>query len=206
MAPRTKNDELTYFDEFSRLPRPLVLTALQVTSFAAHFLDLNEPKSFQWPEFLRGINEYRGGDLTLDKFQSNSIHQQEATVSTMVDRIVGFLRTVLSVALRQEDIDALHKSIELTFTDLKTAKEKGWADFSGSSTSHNSSWQYRVQFAFPNPHLEDFFYSLVTTINLEANIREEHSWWGLTSSTRRNFSAKIDAMQLIVIKGFRDPR
>ncbi|KAL0060785.1 hypothetical protein AAF712_012428 [Marasmius tenuissimus] len=190
MAPRTKNDELTYFDEFSRLPRPLVLTALQVTSFAAHFLDLNEPKSFQWPEFLRGINEYRGGDLTLDKFQSNSIHQQEATVSTMVERMVGFLRTVLSVALRQEDIDALHKSIELTFTDLKTAKEKGWADFSGSSTS--SQLVLAV--------------SLVTTINLEANIREEHSWWGLTSSTRRNFSAKIDAMQLIVIKGFRDPR
>ena len=41
---------------------------------------------------------------------------------------------------------------------------------------------------------------MVTTIKLEANvnIKEEKEWWGLVSSSSRNFSATIDAMELVV--------
>ncbi|KAK7028206.1 hypothetical protein VNI00_014896 [Paramarasmius palmivorus] len=199
-------EDTVYFDQFSKLPPNLVITAIEVTKFAAHFVNLEEPKSFQWQRFLdEGINKYPGNDLSMDKFQSNTINQQTATVQTMVDKIVDFLKVVLSVALGEQDIAALAKNIETTFTDLKTAKDNGWADFSKSSSSHNSSWQYRVQFAFPNPDLPNFFYSLVTTIKLEADIQEESSWWGLQSSTRKNFSAAIDAMELIVLQGFKDP-
>ncbi|KAK7032131.1 hypothetical protein VNI00_013305 [Paramarasmius palmivorus] len=211
-------EDPVYFDQFSKLPPNLVITAIEVTKFAAHYVNLEDPKSFKWQEFLDGINSYPGklivpnslqikcDDLAMDKFQNNTINQQTATVQTMVDKIVDFLRVVLSVALSGADIAALAKNIETTFTDLRTAKENGWADFSKSSSSNNSSWQYRVQFAFPNPDLPDYFYSLVTTIKLEADIKEESSWWGLESSTQKNFSAVIDAMQLIVSQGFKDPR
>ncbi|KAJ3878657.1 delta-endotoxin CytB [Lentinula edodes] len=195
----------TTFNQFSKLPANLVTTAIQVLQFSAHFVDLKEPKTFHWDQFLDGINSYKGDDLTFDKYQNNTINQQSATVSIMVDKIVDFLRVVLSVALSEEDISALSKNIETTFTNLKEAKDNGWADFSTSSSSSNSSWEYRVLFAFPNPDLPDFFYSLVTTIKLEADIQEESSWWGLESSTRKNFAATIDAMELVVLKGFKDP-
>ncbi|KAJ3853985.1 delta-endotoxin CytB [Lentinula lateritia] len=217
------SDESTTFNQFSKLPENLVTTAIQVLQFSAHFVDLKEPKTFHWDQFLDGINSYKGmlinalclsdrglltrlgDDLTFDKYQNNTINQQSATVSIMVDKIVDFLRVVLSVALSEEDISALSKNIETTFTNLKEAKDNGWADFSTSSSSSNSSWEYRVLFAFPNPDLPDFFYSLVTTIKLEADIQEESSWWGLESSTRKNFAATIDAMELVVLKGFKDP-
>ncbi|GAW06465.1 volvatoxin A2 precursor [Lentinula edodes] len=179
------SDESTTFNQFSKLPENLVTTAIQVLQFSAHFVDLKEPKTFHWDQFLDGINNYKGDDLTFDKYQNNTINQQSATVSIMVDKIVDFLRVVLSVALSEEDISALSKNIETTFTNLKEAKDNGWADFSTSSSSSNSSWEYRVLFAFPNPDLPNFFYSLVTTIKLEADIQEESSWWGLESRLQR---------------------
>ncbi|THU89956.1 volvatoxin A2 precursor [Dendrothele bispora CBS 962.96] len=199
------DDTPAYFNEFSKLPANLVTTSLQVMKFTGRFVKLQDPKSFDWSGLQNAINAYKGDDLTFDKFKENTINQSEATVSTMVDKIVDFLRIVLSVVLNPQDVAALRKNIETTFTDLKTAKDNGWADFSKSSSGQNSSWEYRVLFAFPNPDLPDFFYSLVTTIKLEANIKEESSWWGLQSSTSKNFSAAIDAMELVVMKGFKDP-
>ncbi|KAJ3893047.1 delta-endotoxin CytB [Lentinula edodes] len=214
----------TTFNQFSKLPQNLVMTAVQVMQFSGHFVDLKQPKRFHWDQFLNGINSYKGmsvncvtvfrlrltllvlgDDLTFDKYQNNTINQQSATVSTMVDKIVDFLRVVLSIALTKEDIDALTKNIDTTFRNLREAKDHGWADFSTSNSSSNSSWEYRVLFAFPNPDLPDFFYSLVTTIKLEADIKEESSWWGLQHSDRRNFAATIDAMELVVLRGFKNP-
>ncbi|EPQ51531.1 delta-endotoxin CytB [Gloeophyllum trabeum ATCC 11539] len=181
---------------------------MQVMKFSGRYVHLEngeEKKWFDWENFHKAINDYKGDDLTFDKFKSNKINQQTATVSTMVDKIVTFLRDALSVVLSAKDITALTASITTTFTNLKEAKDNGWADFSKSSSAENSSWEYRVLFAFPNPDLPDFFYSLVTTIKLEADIKEESSWWGLQSSTSKNFSSAIDAMELVVMKGFRDP-
>ncbi|KAF9052236.1 volvatoxin A2 precursor [Hymenopellis radicata] len=198
----------TSFNEFSKLPENLVPTSVQVMKFCGHYVRLEnaeDKKWFDWEGFKNAIDDYKGVDLTFDKFNSNRINQQTATVKTMVDKIVAFLRDALSVELDSKDVPALKANIETTFTNLKAAKDNGWADFSKSSDSENSSWEYRVLFAFPNPDRSTFFYSLVTTIKLEADIKEESSWWGLQSSTSKNFSSSIDAMELVVKKGFRDP-
>ncbi|KAK7032130.1 hypothetical protein VNI00_013304 [Paramarasmius palmivorus] len=216
-------EEPTYFHEIFKLPEDLVHTAQQVTSFAVHFVDINQPRAFQFQRFLDGINNYSGkpitlrsprtnvdisvhlgNELTMDKFQSNTVNQQNATVSTMVDKIVDYLRVVFGVTLSDDIVGELSKNIEETFTDLKTSQTHGWANSSKSSSSRNS-WQYRLHFAFPNPDLPNFFYSGLATINVEADIEEESSWWGLRSNTQKNFSAAIDAMELIVQKGFEDP-
>jgi hypothetical protein len=95
--------------------------------------------------------------------------------------------------------------IETTFTRLETAHREGFASFSKETTGHNSSWEYRIVFAFPNPGDDQDFYSLVTTIYLTADIADESAWWGIQSSTSHNFGAKVTAMQLVVTKGFKDP-
>ncbi|KAJ3871252.1 delta-endotoxin CytB [Lentinula edodes] len=128
----------TTFNQFSKLPQNLVMTAMQVMQFSGNFVDLKQPKTFHWDQFLNGINNYKGiltllvlgDDLTFDKYQNNTINQQSATVSTMVDKIVDFLCVVLSVALTKKDISALGKNIETTFTNLEKARDNGWADFS----------------------------------------------------------------------------
>jgi len=185
-----------------------VPSSIQVMKFSSHFVHVGndtDDNYFNWGAFQKAVSDYKGDDLTFDKFKSNRINQSESTVKVMVDKIVAFLRDVLSILLPESEILALAATIESTFTNLKNAQSNGWADFSKSKSGENSSWEYRVLFAFPNPDLPDFFYSLVTTIKLEANIKEESSWWGLVGSSSRNFSAQIDAMELVVLKGFKDP-
>ena len=119
----------------------------------------------------------------------------------MVEKIVKLLGEGLNVTLDATDIAAMKTNIETTFTNLSHSEESGFASYSKTDT--NTSWQYRIVFAFPNPDLPTYFYSLVTTIELAADIQEKSGWFGITGSSKKNFSAKIDAMQLVVNKEFR---
>jgi hypothetical protein len=194
------------FDAYSKLPEHLVATSKQVMKFAGHYVKIEgDSKSFDWQGFHQSVNNYRGDELTFDKLKDNTINQSEATVTVMVEKIVAFLKTVLNVVLSAADVASLTANIEATFTNLEVAYNEGFASFSKSSSSYNSSWEYRIVFAMPNPDLVNDFYSLVTTIELTADIKEKSSWWGLVGSTKKNFGAHITAMQLVVTKGFRDP-
>jgi len=189
------------FDDYDKLPANLVPTSKQVMKFSGRYLDTDTNK-FDWTNFKKAIDNYSGEDLTFDLYKNTTINQSSATVKVMTDKIVAFLRDALRVLI---DATELAATIEATFLNLKEASEKGWANFSSSSSSQNSSYTYRVQFSFPNPNLPSDFYSLVSTIKLEANIKEESGWWGLTSSTEKNFAAIIDGLRLVVTEGFKAP-
>jgi len=168
-------------------------------------LEKDDKRWFDWTAFKAAVDGYTGDDLTFDKFKTTTIAQSESTVKTMVDKIVKFLVTALSVIMDDAAIRSLTSTIEATYTNLKEKSSNGFLDFNKSSDGHNSSWEYRIQFAFPNPDLPEFFYSLVTTIKLQADVTEEKAWWGLVGSSSKNFSATIDAMELVVMKGFKNP-
>lgn len=171
-----------------------------------HDKETNKDKRwFDWDSFKTSVQQYDGDDLTFDKFKHNTIASSQSTVKIMVDKIVKFLVEALSVVLDESAIKSLSATIETTFTSLKEKSSNGFLDFSKSNDGHNSSWEYRIQFAFPNLDLPDYFYSLVTTIMLEADVSNESEWWGLVASSSKNFSATIDAMELVVMKGFKKP-
>ena len=197
----------TEFDAFSKLPADLVPTSFQVMKFAGKYLKVegDGKRWFDWAGFNSAVGNYQGDDLTLDKFKNTTIAQSNNTVDTIVNKIVDFLIKALSIALNPTSIAAIAATIEATYTNLKEESSEGFLDFNKSSDGHNSSWEYRIQFAFPDENLPEYFYSLVTTILLVADIKEESGWWGLTSSTSKNFSATIDAMELVVKKGFTNP-
>lgn len=174
--------------------------------YAGAYVKLEDEKRwFDWKSFKASIDGYQGDDLTFDKFKNTTIASSQSTVSTMVEKIVKFLVEALNIVLDENTIKSLTATIETTFTNLKEKSSNGFLDFSKSSDGHNSSWEYRIQFAFPNLDLPDFFYTLVTTIKLEADVVSESGWWGLTGSSSKNFSATIDAMELVVMKGFKNP-
>ncbi|KAH9950689.1 delta-endotoxin CytB [Amylocystis lapponica] len=202
-GPKLPNDPERTFDTFSKLPATLVPTSLQVMKFSGSYVKVEgDKKAFDWSAFKAAIDAYKGDNLTFDKFKNTTIVSSEVRVKVMTDKIAKFLLDALSVVI---DITELAATIEATFTNLKKAKENGWADFMKSNNEGNSSWEYRIAFTVPNHDLPTYFYSLVTTIKLVADIKEESSWWGLTSSTSKNFSATIDAMELVVEQGFKSP-
>lgn len=199
-------DDQTYFNTIFEIPESLKPTAWQIVNFASCFVevDAEDKKSFQWGNFTDAVNAYGGDDLTVSKYQNTNIHQETATVDTMVQKITAYLQGALSVTLGDKDIEYLTDHIKDTFTNLKETQEHGWADF--SKTIHGySSWEYRLVVAFPNPDLQEYFYALVTTIDIKADILEESTWWGLSRSTKKDFSAGINVMELAVKDGFKNP-
>nr|QJI08297.1 delta-endotoxin [Beauveria bassiana] len=194
------------FDIFSKLPSHLVHTSSQVMAYAGDYLKLEtEGKWYDWTSFKQSLDQYKGDDITFDKYKEVTIDQHERTVKIMVDQIVKYLVDVLSVTPSAAELKALTVTIQATFTTLKEKSSHGWLNFSSTTDHHNSSWEYRIQFAFPNPDIPDYFYALITTIKLEADITDESEWWGLVFFTKKSFSAEIKAMELIVKEGFKDP-
>ncbi|KAG7446913.1 Volvatoxin A2 in monoclinic crystal [Guyanagaster necrorhizus] len=184
------------FDVVIKLREDLRSTSVQILHFTDHYVHL-DPKSFDWSGFKAAIDKYTGSDLSFDLYKTTTISQSDATIAQFLLQALGVVA----------DLNELTRTIDMTFTNLKSAKKNGWANFSSSSVQGNSSWEYRVLFALPNEDVhETAFYSLVTTIKLEADIEHEESWWGLQSSIKKNFSAIIDSMRLFVVKGFKDPR
>ncbi|KAJ8082540.1 hypothetical protein PM082_008395 [Marasmius tenuissimus] len=205
----TTQDGSIYFEgQYSKLPRPLVPTAHQLNSFASHFVDPNEPKAFKWREFMQALEKYPGDDIDVNDSKKELIPQQEMTVSDMAGKIAIFLRDASTLDLRPDEVIALRKSLETTFTSLKKARDDGWADFSKSNSSSelDSSWEYRFQFALgTNRAFPDDPYISVVTIKLEANIKEMESWWGLQSDTKKTLAGMCDVMEFRVGKDFKDP-
>ncbi|KZT27132.1 delta-endotoxin CytB [Neolentinus lepideus HHB14362 ss-1] len=170
------------------LSEDIIPISIQVVKFCDLYVKTHEEsgqKYFDSQGFLKALSDC--DDITFDKYKTSVMNQSEATVVTMVDKIVTFL-----------------KDSSWTFTNLNMVKEYCWADFAKSAHG-SSSWEYRMAVVFPNPDLPHHFYGAVTTIKLEANIQEESGWWGLSSSTSKNFSAHIDVLELVVEKGFRAP-
>jgi hypothetical protein len=181
--------------------------AAQVLRFSGRYVKADQDKGliFSWNDFLQALNSLTGDSLTFDEAQTQLINQQEATVDVMVQKIVDFLKKVLNVVI---DVSALTARIESTFTNLKTEATNGFLQFQTSKNSKNSSWEYRVLFAVdPHPENPDAnrFYSLVTTIEIGADITEETGWWGLTANTKKNFYANITGIELVVRDDFKAP-
>ncbi|KAF6817203.1 hypothetical protein CPLU01_13650 [Colletotrichum plurivorum] len=150
-------------DAFSKLPHALVPASIEVAKYARAYVNSRPTKT--------SSKAHAGDDLVFNKFKSTTIAPSESTVQIMAERIVKFLFDVLSVSMQEGDIRALISTIEATFINLKEKSSNGFLDFNNSNDGHNSSWEYRIQPAFPIPDKPEYFYSLVTTIKLGAPMR-----------------------------------
>ncbi|KAF9258011.1 delta-endotoxin CytB [Marasmius fiardii PR-910] len=218
------------FDSLSKLEPGLVPTALQVSKFASHYLHIEtNPRWFDWDSFIQAISRYAGDDLVLVAIEDRQPMSSDSSsgrylfkiasndpsalprapplgipipVTEIVDWIAYIITSVVGMPF---DRPPVHAIVENAFTNLKWATESGFADFHSSSTGTNSSYEYRVQFAAPIGGSSDLFLSFVSTLALEADIKTESSWWGLTSSTEAKFVARIVGIKVRVTKGFMDP-
>ncbi|KAM5534739.1 hypothetical protein V8D89_011603 [Ganoderma adspersum] len=193
---------VTSFDEFSKLPPPLFPAAAKIMKLSNAYVVFNDAQKvtgFNWGGFKDAIVAHPGTDLAFDKLQSTSITNQTASVDDMSSKIAQFL--VDTFALRSNNTDGLKAQINSAFNNLDKKEKSGWFS-SYKNEGHGSSWEYRIVFALPNPDHADWFYSVVSTIKLTADILETQGWFGLTSESRHNFTADITAMELVVNKSY----
>jgi len=195
-----KNDP---FQPIDALPNELKPASMQVLKFSQRYLKLETDKKwFDWAGFKKAADDYPGSDLVIAKFNQSTIIQQSQTASVMVDKVAKFLSEAFSASIDKSKIAAI---ILNTFTNLKEKGGSGFMQFSSNKEKNNSSWEYRVLFSVPFENDGAYFYSLVTTITITADVVEQSSWWGLTSSTSKNFGVEINIAELVVEKGFKAP-
>lgn len=163
-----------------------------------------EKSLVDWPGLSKAVKDYKGDDLALDRYEHASINQKEQTVDKLVKSIVKYLSGAFSASYEE---DALHAIIEATFTNLKEKKtESDFLSFGKTGGESNSAFQYRVIFAAPMENSTSYFYALVTTIKITADVSNESIFWGLKKTSTTNFGADIDGMELIVQKDYRYSR
>ncbi|KAJ3910733.1 delta-endotoxin CytB [Lentinula edodes] len=226
-------DATSAFQSLAKISSDLFTTEIQLTKFAAHYLRLgNGTQWFDWQSFLRAVRAYQRDDLVLIYPNGNALVGEEggkelirgssdqptlgqthgpiirpdelSAVSNIADYIVYFVTQIVGVSI---DADAIYATVLNAFTNLEWASESGFADFSSLSTGTNSSWEYRITFSAPYSGSSNTvtFLSFVSTILLEADIKNRSSWWGLVSSSRQHFRCEIIGLKFKVTKGFRDP-
>ncbi|KAF9258012.1 delta-endotoxin CytB [Marasmius fiardii PR-910] len=179
-----------YSGDFPKLPISLLETAMQVGSFMNQFDGPVDPWYFEWVEFKEAVNSYRGDDLKYDGFSNGRFNQDGGTIKAMVAKIADFIRVALAFHLPGEDFYDLVESIE-EFTNSKVAQENNWADFKNTGTHPHLVYR-GASFEFSNPDWPDYFYSLVMTVRLSEPVGD--------------ISAEVDAMRLLVKKGFKAPK
>lgn len=178
---------------------------MQVLEFSGRHLSLGEGSQFDWAGFKDAIQRCTGGSISFDKYTQTTIYQQTEEVGAMVSKVVDFLNKALSALIDVAELKAIVKNTFSHLQEIESA-QSGFLNFTKSSRKGNSSREYRILFSVPfDSCSSDYFYSLVTTIKTTADIQEKSSWWGLSSSTKKNFDVQIDALRLVVRSNFRAP-
>ncbi|TFK50722.1 delta-endotoxin CytB [Heliocybe sulcata] len=207
---------------------------MQVNKFSGHYVHLTEPKYFDWDGFKYAVESYPGYDLigvppdydmrsiaaeqlgestgrslqvpTYSSAEGDAILMprgiEEQALENVLNWMTATLKDVVGMAINENELRA---TVTNVFTNLEWAHSSGFADFSSTSVGTNSSWEYRTVFAYPARGDPSRFLSVVTTIYLEANIKEESTWWGIETTTTACFKALIKPGKLLVTKGFKSP-
>ncbi|KAF8658372.1 hypothetical protein AX16_002009 [Volvariella volvacea WC 439] len=154
--------------------------------------------SFDWTGFKQSIDDYKGDDLTFDKFSQGNTSDAKQTVKELVDKVVVYIHDVFNGPV---DVTKLTQTILTTITSLQQKAGYGYLNFNPIDNK-KSSWEYRVVAFAPMPTLKSYFYGTVITIKVTADVGEEFSWWGLEEESSMVFSASTSALSLLVGKDY----
>ncbi|CUA67909.1 hypothetical protein RSOLAG22IIIB_07595 [Rhizoctonia solani] len=198
------SDDKPAFDQYGSLPGHLQNPAKQAMKFCGYFLDV-ETQHFDWVKFKDAIDMRPDVDMAIEQYDHNTIVQHEETTEIMVSKIADLMMKVASIVIDKVasiviDKVALAEIILNAFTSLAQKEDAGFAWYEKEGS--NTAFTYRLLFAVVNPNVPDDFYTLVCTIKLVADFQDKQSWFGLAKSTRKNFSAELNTMRLVVTKDF----
>jgi hypothetical protein len=194
----------TFYELSTGCSAPVSRTA-SVSSFTGRFLKVENGQSyFDWASYKSSIDKHGGCELFFDFYKHTVISENEDTVSLMAERVVRFLCDALKVTM---DSQLLLSTIEEALKNLRGATPQGNASVSPMSSTKTHlapTWEYHIGFTLPVEVDPEYLYSMVSTIKIEADITNDKSWWG-TVRTRKDYTATIDAMRIVVHKDFKLP-
>ena len=188
----------------SVLPEPLKPTSEELMTFAGHHVK-GETRTFDWSSFKDSVDNRNSTDLTFDKFDNQNIHQSDSSVEAISNKVADYLYDALQVRVTANR-EELATKISSMFMDPEQKSKEGCLTFSESKDGMSRKWEYRFAFADSKGDAADYFATTLSTINLSEKIETKEPGWfppGRPKGTSKDFSASINAMQLVVQKDFK---
>ncbi|CAE7140074.1 unnamed protein product [Rhizoctonia solani] len=192
-----------YFNLISTLPQDFKgATGHLVNFFSAHVNELpTGAKQLNWASLKDSVDNYPGIELVIEGFSAPSATTR--TFKDLPDYCATALREPLSVPISSSDLSSV---LSASFSDLKYAKQAGWADFKQRESTARYGWEYRILTMVPNPSLSEDFVALLSTIHLDSpNIPNEPVWYEANQLYSTDVSVKSVSMKLAVNKEFQVP-
>ncbi|KAG0045356.1 hypothetical protein BGZ89_005665 [Linnemannia elongata] len=189
------------FGGIEQLAPALQPAATEVQSFCSRDVNMEggSKPSYDWGNFMARVGARPNSDLTATKISNTTITQKKAEAAQIVDAVLNFLLTGLSVVMSPTNIGSLKNTIETGFKNLKQ-ESKGFVYRTVSETS--SSWEYNILFSVEVENNADYFMSFLSTFKVTADYNRKQLF-GITLNSVSNYSVEIQATKLFVSKNFR---
>ncbi|CUA74282.1 hypothetical protein RSOLAG22IIIB_11099 [Rhizoctonia solani] len=203
------------FEIVSTLPPDLQPTGERVANYISpHVQPSNGPNLFNWTSFKNAIDDYEGVALVIDGFHSPS--SSHVPFNSLPSQCAGQITTPLPMPIAQDDVLPVLKR---ALTNLKSAKENGWATFKVVSEAQTkpsriplfpptvippvTGWEYRVLVLSESRSKAKDLAALVVTIFITSSKHaKEEDWFNLDQDSAEEMSLEIKSMKLAVEPGF----
>lgn len=198
--PQPVTSPLTYFDVVSTLPQDFKETAGQLVNFfSPHVNEISSGvKQLNWASLKDSVDDYPGIELVIAGFSVPGA--ATTTFKDLPDYCAAALRDPLSVPIPSD----LSSTLSRSFSDLRYAKQAGWADFKQRESTAQYGWEYRVLAMVPNPSVAEDFIALLATIQLDSpKISDESGWYEANQLYSTDISVNPVMMKLAVNKDFK---
>ncbi|CUA74285.1 hypothetical protein RSOLAG22IIIB_11103 [Rhizoctonia solani] len=203
------------FEIVSTLPPDLQPTGERVANYISpHVQPSNGPNLFNWTSFKNAIDDYEGVALVIDGFHSPQ--SRDIPFNSLPLACAGQITTPLSMPIGEDDVAPV---LQRSLTNLRSAKENGWASFKVVSEGQTkpsriplfpptvippvTGWEYRVLVLSESRSKAKDLAALVVTIFITSSKHaKEEDWFNLDQNSTEHMSLEIKSMKLAVEPGF----
>ncbi|TFK47805.1 hypothetical protein OE88DRAFT_1665421 [Heliocybe sulcata] len=165
----------TTFNLFSKLPPALIIASLQVMKFFSHYWQLNDGN-------VPTAFDWPGFVEAVNEYQGSVLYPIPLRISKIVleeANVSNMVNQIVNTFKNELNVEASAIDVTALTANIEASNDK------------KPVWEGHVLFAFRQPGTDKFFYSMMSTIQLGRNTN--------------GFSAVIDVMDFLVLKGFKDP-
>ncbi|CAE6488574.1 unnamed protein product [Rhizoctonia solani] len=191
---------LRYFNTISTLPQDHKEAAGHLVSFFSPHVDelSTGVKQLNWTSLKNSVDAYPGIELVIEGYRAPGA--SATTFKDLPDCSTAAIRDPLSVPIPSN----FSSILSTVFSDLKYAKQAGWADFKHCDSPTQYDWEYRLLTMIPNPSVSDDFIASLATIQFGSQtIVNESQWYETNQLYSTDITLNPTTMKLVVNKGFK---
>ncbi|MCM1251969.1 MAG: hypothetical protein NC321_04045 [Clostridium sp.] len=175
------------------IPQAISMSQVFQKAIISTKMDGTECLKFDFNKAKDIINQH--SEMAIVGLINQTVSQNSAQVSVMVDKVIELLKNVLTVTLTDQQKESYEKAISSAFQGLKEQSESAWI-FWQHSESHKTTYQYNIFFAIKNEQTGNVMLGLPVSLTITVDLEKEKVL-GITVKDKHNYSVNVQAIQVV---------